>query len=467
MKKVIFLLLDGARRDALENHIANGFMPNLKAITEDGGSFSTAVTVFPSTTGPAYLPFISGVFPGTSNLPGIRWFDKISFSKNINSLESHRSYVGVEGLLFNRDIKKSQPTIFEIVENSRSIFNEITRGLKSSFDMTKLSKAYYKLKSHFSGSNSIDDIAFSKLTKAINSGAQFIFCCFLGVDSNSHISGWNSKQVIDSYINFDYKLGLMMDELKDSNQLSETLLIITSDHGHSDTSNHIEIVDILTDAGYKVFSYPLIYKKYSEDVDAAVMVSGNSMSHIYLRKDGNWEKNFSFKDSEILIEKLLSFEGIDIVMAKNEKGQIVIRSKRGIALLEDKETGVFYTPLLNDPFGFTGIEDYISYDEVLDLTFDTKYPDSLTQIAQIFKSSRCGDIVISAESGYDLRKDFEVPEHKSSHGSLNSEHMHVPLVMNKKVTESKIRTVDLYPTILDYLGFPCPSKIDGKKLDIN
>jgi arylsulfatase A-like enzyme len=259
----------------------------------------------------------------------------------------------------------------------------------------------------------------------------------------------------------------MMDELKDSNQLSETLLIITSDHGHSDTSNHIEIVDILTDAGYKVFSYPLIYKKYSEDVDAAVMVSGNSMSHIYLRKDGNWEKNFSFKDSEILIEKLLSFEGIDIVMAKNEKGQIVIRSKRGIALLEDKETGVFYTPLLNDPFGFTGIEDYISYDEVLDLTFDTKYPDSLTQIAQIFKSSRCGDIVISAESGYDLRKDFEVPEHKSSHGSLNSEHMHVPLVMNKKVTESKIRTVDLYPTILDYLGFPCPSKIDGKKLDIN
>ena len=42
--------------------------------------------------------------------------------------------------MFNRDIKKSQPTIFENIPNSRSIFNEITRGLKSRFDLTKLSK---------------------------------------------------------------------------------------------------------------------------------------------------------------------------------------------------------------------------------------------------------------------------------------------------------------------------------------
>ena len=287
MKKVIFLLLDGARNDALESHINNGSMPNLKSIIDDGGSFSTAVTVFPSTTGPAYIPFISGVFPGISNMPGIRWFDKVKFSKNINSLDSHRSYVGIEGLMFNRDIKKSQPTIFEIIPNSRSIFNEITRGLKSSFDLTKLSKGYYKLKSHFSGSQVIDDVAFEKLLESINSDAQFTFCCFLGVDSNSHISGYNSEQVFNSYVNFDNKLGSIIKELKDLNQFSDTLMLITSDHGHSNTSNHLELVDILGEAGYKVLSYPKIYKKYSGHIDAAVMVSGNSMSHIYLRKDND------------------------------------------------------------------------------------------------------------------------------------------------------------------------------------
>ena len=154
-------------------------------------------------------------------------------------------------------------------------------------------------------------------------------------------------------------------------------------------------------------------------------------------------------------------------MTRNEKNQIVVMSKNGIALLEDKETGVFYTPLLNDPFRYEGIKDFLSYEEILEQTFDTSYPDALTQIVQIFKSVRSGDIILSAQTGFDLRSNFEFPEHKSSHGSLKSDHMTVPLIFNKKVKESKIRTVDLFPTILDFLDLECPTKIDGHKLDIN
>jgi len=340
MKKVIFLLLDGARRDSLERHLVNGLMPNTKNLIDEGGSLSSAISVFPSTTGPAYLPFITGLFPGNANMPGIRWFDKVEFSRNRNSLSSHRSYVGVEGLLFNRDLKKSQATIFEIVKDSRSIFNEITRGLPNSSDLTRVSKIYHKMKSHFSGSQVIDNVASDKMLQSINSDAQFVFCCFLGVDSNSHISGCDSQPVIDSYANFDYQLGLIIKKLKDLNQFNDTLLIVTSDHGHSNTHSHLDLVGLLSDSGYKVFSYPLVHKKYLNDLDASVMVSGNSMSHIYLRKDKDWSKSFTFKDSENLIEKLLTYEAIDIVMTRNEKSQIVVNSKKGIALLEDKETGV-------------------------------------------------------------------------------------------------------------------------------
>ena len=467
MKKVIFLLLDGARRDSLERHLVNGLMPNTKNLIDEGGSLSSAISVFPSTTGPAYLPFITGLFPGNANMPGIRWFDKVEFSRNRNSLSSHRSYVGVEGLLFNRDLKKSQATIFEIVKDSRSMFNEITRGLPNSSDLTRVSKIYHKMKSHFSGSQVIDNVASDKMLQSINSDAQFVFCCFLGVDSNSHISGCDSQPVIDSYANFDYQLGLIIKKLKDLNQFNDTLLIVTSDHGHSNTHSHLDLVGLLSDSGYKVFSYPLVHKKYLNDLDASVMVSGNSMSHIYLRKDKDWSKSFTFKDSENLIEKLLTYEAIDIVMTRNEKSQIVVNSKKGIALLEDKETGVLYTPLLNDPFGYEGIKDFLSYEEVLEQTFDTSYPDALTQIVQIFKSTRCGDIVVSAQTGFDLRSNFEFPEHKSSHGSLKSDHMNVPLISNKRVVESKIRTVDLFPTMLDFLDLECPNKIDGIKLEVN
>lgn len=467
MKKVIFLLLDGARKDSLETHIENGLMPNMKSLISQNGSFSTAVSVFPSTTGPAYIPFLMGTFPGNSNMPGIRWFDKVKFSKNRSSLNSHRSYVGIEGLLFNRDLKKSQATIFEIVNDSRSIFNEITRGLPSKFDMTQISKFYYKVKSHFLGSQLIDNVASEKLLDAIESSAQFVFCCYLGVDSNSHISGCNSQSVVDSFVNFDDKLGIVVKKLKDTKQFEDTLLIITSDHGHSNTSSHLDLTGFLERSGYKVFSYPLVHKKYLTDIDAAVMVSGNSMSHIYLREDGDWSKKHTSRNSDGLIDKLLTSEAIDIVMSLNTKNQIVIKSKRGIALLEDKETGVLYTPLVNDPFGYEGIKDFLSYDDVLEKTFETSYPDALTQIVQIFKSGRSGDIIISAETGFDLRSNFEFPQHKSSHGSLKSDHMHVPLIMNRMVSEDKIRTVDLFPTILDFLNLQVPNKVDGKKLDIN
>ncbi len=467
MKKVIFLLLDGARKDSLENHINNGLMPNLKGVIDNGGTLTTAVTVFPSTTGPAYLPFLMGLFPGNCNMPGIRWFDKLKFSRNMSSFYSHRSYVGIEGLFFNKDIKKSQLTIFNIINKSRSIFNEITKGLLVKYDLTNISKIFHKFKSHFYGSHHIDNIASDKLLNSLESDAEFFFCCFLGVDSNSHISGCDSSTVVDSYVNFDNKLGLVIEKLRDTKQLEETLLIITSDHGHSNTHTHLDLVEFLEKHGYKVFSYPLIHKKYLTDIDAAVMVSGNSMSHIYLRKDKNWAEKYTFPSSEKLIDELLKLDAVDIVMTKNEKNQIVIKSTRGVAILENKDSGLEYTPLLNDPFGYKDIRDFLTFEDSLDKTFDTQYPDALVQIFQIFNSPRCGDIVISAETGFDLRNKFEFPEHKSSHGSLKSDHMHVPLIVNKRIANNRIRTVDLFPTIIDFLGFNCPNKVDGKKLDIN
>ena len=167
MKKVIFLLLDGARCDILNTLLNKEELPNLKNLIHDG-SYIEATSVFPSTTGPAYSPFLIGRFPGHVNLPGIRWFNKSSYSRNKFVSESHRSYVGIESKFFNQDLKKAYKTIFELIPNSVSIFNEMTRGLDSSRDLTKYSKIFYKLSSHFMGSSSIDKVAFSKLENSLN-----------------------------------------------------------------------------------------------------------------------------------------------------------------------------------------------------------------------------------------------------------------------------------------------------------
>ena len=136
MKKVIFLLLDGARSDILFEELKKNNLPNLKKIIDEG-SHNEGVTVFPSTTGPAYIPFLTGTYPGPANMPGIRWFDKNMYSKRKFDSGSHRSYVGFENIYFNSDIKKSYKTLFELIPKSISIFNEITKGLKK---ITKFNK---------------------------------------------------------------------------------------------------------------------------------------------------------------------------------------------------------------------------------------------------------------------------------------------------------------------------------------
>lgn len=466
MKKVIFLLLDGARCDILNTLLNKEELPNLKNLIHDG-SYIEATSVFPSTTGPAYSPFLIGRFPGHVNLPGIRWFNKSSYSRNRFASESHRSYVGLESKFFNQDLKKAYKTIFELIPNSVSIFNEMTRGLDSTRDLTKYSKIFYKLSSHFMGSSSIDKVAFSKLEASLNENNLFHFCCLYGIDSKSHLIGSDSVEVVKLYKEFDTSLGKLVDKLKLSKSYNDTLILISSDHGHSNTFQHFDLVDFIKSKGKSVFYYPLIHQKIYKDFDASVMVSGNSMAHIYLKNGNSWSQPYIQNDHSDIIDSLLLHDAIDIILSKNPKGGINIISKNGKAIARDDESSIYYQPLENDPFKYSLPEGNYTYNEILEKTFNTNYPDSLTQILQLFNSNRCGDIVVSASPGWDLRDKFEYPEHKSSHGSLVAQHMKVPLISNKKIASKVLaRTVDIFPTVLDYLNISSTNKIDGQSLNI-
>ncbi len=68
---------------------------------------------------------------------------------------------------------------------------------------------------------------------------------------------------------------------------------------------------------------------------------------------------------------------------------------------------------------------------------------------------------ISASPGFDLRERFEWPEHFSSHGGLIRDHMLVPFASSVPLEEGPVRTADIAATVLDYLGVPAPSGVDG------
>ena len=105
----------------------------------------------------------------------------------------------------------------------------------------------------------------------------------------------------------------------------------------------------------------------------------------------------------------------------------------------------------------------LSSREALRKTYDTPYPDGIVQLWQIFESERTGDLVLSAESGYDLRARYEVPKHHATHGALIAEHLHIPLATNYPIAEQYIRSVDVFPTVLNLCGHNISEQyIDGR-----
>src|SRR3972149_10512921 len=79
-KRLIFVMIDGAAYDVLRDLVADGTLPALARLAEAGGGVKKAVTCFPSTTGPAYIPYLMGLFPGTANVPGYRWLSRANYN---------------------------------------------------------------------------------------------------------------------------------------------------------------------------------------------------------------------------------------------------------------------------------------------------------------------------------------------------------------------------------------------------
>lgn len=455
-------MADGARADVYEELLKEGRLPNIAKYVVEKGAHTRAVSVFPSTTGPAYAPFILGKFPGRCNLPGIRWFDRKSYASKSFSLRRFRSYVGAGTFLMNGDISEDSRTLFELFPNSISILNELNRGVGFNGDKTKLLKIYYKIKSHFT--NRTDEVDFAArriLLDSMRENPQFAYVVFLSIDTYSHSNHPFHKRVIDSYLGIDETVGSVARILEREGRLEETMLIIASDHGLSLTHSHFDSVEFMNRLGYKTLSYPNIFRFYT-NADAANMISGNAMTHIYVRSPRGWEQRSTYEELTELVNSFLERPEVDLVAGIDDEGKVRIKSEKGEAVSWlDEEGFVRYHGIRNDPFGYEPLPNRMSTYEALERSFSTGYPDAILQVNQLLESPRSGDLLVSAKPGFDLRAKHEKPEHRSSHGSLSSEHMHVPLSVNFKVGRKYLRTVDLYPTILGLMGHQIPGNIDG------
>jgi arylsulfatase A-like enzyme len=240
----------------------------------------------------------------------------------------------------------------------------------------------------------------------------------------------------------------------------ETHLWIVSDHGHAAVHTHEDLAGVVGATGLRTVAHPWSAGIASE---AAVMVSGNAMAHLYLELDQcerPWWPALAERHGE-LADALLAREAVDLMLLPERSAQCTVRSaQRGTAVVECVGETYRYRRESGDPLG-VGRDVSGSSDDAYDAMCGSDYPDAIVQIATLSASSRAGDIILSATPGWDFRARYEPIPHRSAHGALHRDHMLVPLLANRPTARTPRRTTDVFASALDALGVAAPETVDG------
>ncbi len=459
-RRAVLIVLDGARPDVLLSLLSKGDLPNIARSLVEPGAVRVATTAFPSTTGPAYIPFLVGRFPAAAGVPGIRWFDRDEQRTRAGRWRAARSYCGVQAGWINRDLDPT-PTLFELTP-SVGVCSPITRGLPPAAHLMPVRRALIGSAAHYVPRlyAKLDDAVAEHWSAAAMLSWRFLLVVFPGIDGVTHFDGPLAETVEDRYRAVDRALGRFLARWRSHVREPLPDLFLVSDHGASDVRQHTDLALALEGRGTPTVRHPI--HVWRRGARAAVMVSGNGSAQVYL--DPLSERRRPLAGAEIpddLLDFLVSLPGVDLVALRDGHGGVRVRSGRGSATVTDVAGSV---RIANDGDGDVfaiGASGVFEDRALLERTLPGPLPDAPRQLLSLLAERRTGDLVLSAKLGFDFRDDWEIPEHRAGHGALIREHMLVPLAASIPLPDVPMRTADLMPTILERLGVAAPDGIDG------
>jgi Type I phosphodiesterase / nucleotide pyrophosphatase len=475
ISRCLLLLVDGLRPDVAEARLAAGELPHLETMLEAGGR-TRAITVFPSTTSVAYLPFLTGCTPGHCNIPSIRWLDRQAYGGRWwREREAVRSYCGYQAPRLDDDIAHDVRTIFELVPESIGIFTPVARGLTVERDPSRRERQFWGALAHYAQWHQPSDDAVARhLLRAVAGPARFVFAQFPAVDGYSHQTDPDAEPVQRALRKVDAVVGRVRARLEARGELESTLILVVSDHGAASVHTHLDLADWFRAQGVPTLSHPVLWERAPR---AAVMVAGNGSAMVYARpgelRAARWpidrlRRPETFGVEGDLVAALLREPAVGLVAAETADGGVWVSNAEGAARLRltgkgDTITAMAYEPLTGDPLGCGGARRGSARDW-LEASWDAEYPDGVYHLLDQFRAGRTGDLVVIAREGFDFRRRYEVPEHRSGHGSLVRSHMQTPVWSSEPLPAEPIRTVDLFPAMLDWLGVAVPPGIDGEAI---
>ena len=467
---LVLLMADGARPDTLGAAIDAGHLPALARLRDEGSSH-VVTTVFPSVTGPAYLPFLTGRHPGEAGVPGIRWWDRSGAA--VRTPGRARSYVGIDAMRADRDLAPEHATLFEVAERPIAALSPFNRGLTRAQRLDGSAGFWLRLAwHHFRGDlpgwlRLEREFAARFAERVRRERPDVAFLALPGIDKCSHPLGHAHPAVVDAMRVVDETIGTLQADAARDGRSDALEVWVISDHGHAPVDHHDDLADVLRAWGLGVRAHPWLL---AGGDDVAVMVGGNGMAHLYAelhRRERPWWDALAPR-WESVVDALLARPAIDLVVLPLDPTRCEVRAPaRGRAEVRRTADGRYhYTPITGDPLGLAATLGTpargLDAEEAHEATLASAYPDALVQLVTLAGAGRAGDVIVSAAPHWDLRARYEPTPHRSSHGALHREHMLVPLLLSRPAVGTPRRTVDVYPSALRRLGRPLPDGLPGR-----
>ncbi len=497
---ISILLLDGLSQSIFEQNLAANKLPNLRRLIQTGTYVKNGIGAFPSMTGYAFYPFITGKDASTSGIYGLRWFDRNLDKGNL------RNYVGRTNIHMNRDITPQQKNIFELSgdQYTCSINSYMNKGVKESaltgwrhttskFEHTPLFQFLAALP--YFGNRITTDFfehetyAMDLAKKQLKRNPKVQWVTLPSLDAMNHIHGTTANYSA-LLIHVDSLIGDFVQTIDGLGQSNTRALAIITDHGISNVHQNIDLrknfnnklnldlergksVHLLTDE----LTIPL---SEFENKDGYFVINGNLSAYLYLRNPLEKDTKLSWRKKLLLPQlqayatpegdkNLLRFlaqqEGIGLLAAQQNDSTIWVQVADQMAIITKRQNVYNYTPLNGDPLGYTQdtlalkllTSEFYTANTWLTHTIQTDYPDAIYRLYELMSKPNVGDLLICSKKGYDLAADYElfVGNYKGGHGGLHKDLLKVPYILYLPNQASKqlefLRSEEVGGMIMKYL----------------
>lgn len=487
-KSVTYILIDGLEKQRFLNLLQNDQLPTIKNAIHSGLYVQNGIGSFPSMTGYAFYPFLSGVDASKSGIMGLRWLDRSR--KN----GQFRNYVGRSNIHMNHDLDNAHPTLFQDYDKyyTASVNSYMTKGVKdevkTGWAMTTSkyqnqsivtfikSIPYFGEKwtySHFEHESLVHQKAMGQIE--LNPPVQWV--TFASPDAYAHINGMddNYDKIV---MHIDSLIESLIQKSKSLNQ--HRYFAIITDHGLENLEKNIQIENDLkkdTDITLKRGdSTNLLFSNLNDNIekdnqDGYFVINGNLLASIYLRnaadrswKTRNHESQLMNYKGVNLIDYFASHQDVEMVFYTIDSTTMGISNQNGRAIIKKKDSTYQYKIIDSDPFRYKETDSIINLDsfytkeEWLHLTYQQKYPDAVYRAYEFVNNKRAGDLILCSTEGVDFAKNYEilVKNYKGGHGGLRSSMINVPYILIgpdiKTDTLNYLRSEELGQKIKSYLS---------------